>query len=163
MPSKLLHSLGTLLAAVPLGLMTAGCDGGLAPPAEQAPGVIAGTVVYDPDSWPPRAEVLDLRFVALPFVPRDSADLFRDVSALVFSPSLRYGVAADTFVVSDVAPDLYIYSGVAQQYDASLLAWRPVGLVTDDGGLFRVRAGETTYVRVAVDFANRPPFPPPGP
>jgi hypothetical protein len=148
-----------------LGLLLLGtaCDHGLAPPDEPPTGRLQGTISYDVSSWPPQDEVRDLRFVALPFVPRDTSDLFRDLDRLVISSSLAYGVSRDTFIIDGVPAGTYVYSGVAQQFSPDVLDWRPVGLVDANGGFLQIRDGGTTTVEVMVDFANLPPFPPPQP
>lgn len=134
----------------------AGCDGGLAPPVDRGPGTIVAVVRYA-GPWPRADSLVDLRFVAMPFTPRDTTDFLR-LNELAVSPArLDANVAADTVVVPDVTPGTYVYAGVAQRYAASLFAWRPVGLVD---GAFAVRSGETTRVALDVDFARLPPFPP---
>ncbi|NBC18034.1 MAG: hypothetical protein GVY18_12055 [Bacteroidetes bacterium] len=143
-----------------LVLLTAACEQGLAPPDAPPTGRLVGTITYDVASWPPRDSVRDLRFVALPFVPRDTSDLFRDLDQLVISEPLAYGVPRDTFTIDGVPAGTYVYGGVAQQYSPDVLDWRPVGLVEQNGGIILVRDGLTTIVRVSVDFANPPPFPP---
>ncbi len=142
-------------------LCAAGCDGGLAPPAPESPGAIRGVVHYaPPDAWPAADSLRDLRFVAMRFVPRDTAD-FLNLNALVFNePRLAFNVARDTFFIPNVAPGLYLYSGVAQKFGPAITQWRPVGLFETDGGIFRVRPGDTVGVEVRVDFRNPPPFPP---
>ena len=148
-----------LLPALLLIPLAAACDHGLVPPDEPPRGAIAGTVAYT-GAWPPADSLADLRFVALRFFPRDTTD-FLQLNRLVFSPSrLRTGVERDTFFVVGVAAGTFVYSGIAQQYSPDLFAWRPVGLYAADGGLFEVRAGETTFVHIDVDFRNLPPFPP---
>lgn len=137
-------------------LLLGGCDGGLAPPVDQGPGVIVAVVAYA-GAWPSADSLVDLRFVAMPFTPRDTTDFLR-LNELALSPArIDVNVAADTVVVGGVTPGTYVYAGIAQRYAASLFAWRPVGLVD---GPFTVRAGETTRVAVAVDFARLPAFPP---
>lgn len=126
-------------------------------------GRLTGTITYVEASWPPRDSVRDLRFVALPFVPQDTSDLFRDLDDLVIGESLEYGVARDSFAIDAVPAGTYVYAGVAQQYSPDVLDWRPVGLVEDDGGILQVRDGLTTTVHLSVDFTNPPPFPPPQP
>ena len=124
-------------------------------------GTIRGHVTYaDPDGWPPPDSVFDVRFFALPFIPQDSLDLFRDLNQLVFSTSLRRGrgVAEDSFQIENVEAQIYVYSGVAQQFSPDLFDWRPVGLVTGD--FFVVGPGQVTDVEVVVDFRSLPPFPP---
>lgn len=149
------------LALLPL-LLLAACDGGLAPPEAPPVGAIRGIVVYAgaPEAWPPPEAVQDLRFVALPFVPRDTTDLFRDLARLVASEGLAYGVLQDTFEVQNVPAQTYLYSGVAQKYGPGLFDWRPVGLYAAGDGTFRVRPGETVELRITVDFTNPPVFPP---
>lgn len=143
-------------------LSLAGCDHGLEPPDVPATGAISGTIFYTDNgaTWPPPDSLNDLRFVALPFVPRDTLDLFRDLTQLVFSNRLQDRVLQDTFFVDNVAAQLYVYSGVAQQFGPGLLDWRPVGLYDQSGGIFNVRPGEVTELIIMVDFRNLPPFPP---
>ena len=136
-------------------LIYTGCDHGLEPPDAPPVGSIRGTVTYV-GPWPPSDSLRDLRFVALPFVPRDTLDLFRELSQLVFSERLAYYVQADTFFVDSVQAQLYVYSGVAQKFSQNLFDWRPVGLAD----LFQVRPGEVTELSIRVDFDNIPPFPP---
>ncbi len=142
-------------------LLVVACDGGLAPPGAQEAGAIRGTVVYRPaDAWPSADSLVDLRFVAMRFVPRDTAD-FLNLNALVFNAQrLRFNVARDTFVIGGVEPGRFLYSGVAQRFGASIVQWRPVGLYAERGGVFDVLPGETTFVEVTVDFTHPPPFPP---
>ena len=149
-----------IAAAILLGSLLAACDAGLAPPDEPPLGDIHGVVTYVASSWPPPDDLHDLRFVALPFIPRDTADLFRNLDQLVVSSRLAYHVARDTFFIRDVPAGTYLYSGVAQQVSPALLDWRPVGLVEQTGGLVQVRGGQTTSVSVHVDFSHPPPFPP---
>ena len=141
-----------------------GCDSGLEPPAEAQVGVIDVRITYaEGDStWPPPDSLHDLRFVAMRFVPSDTAD-FLQLNRMVFSDRLRYNVSADTARISDVAVGPFLYSGVAQKFGTDVFAWRPVGLVESDDGVFIVRSGETTQVEVHVDFRDPPPFPPPPP
>ena len=140
-----------------LALLIAACDGGLAPPEAGGTGIIKGIVRYT-GRWPSQDSLINLRFVAMRFIPRDTTD-FLQLNNLVFTPErLADHVAADTFVVPDAPVGNYLYSGVAQHYSRALFAWRPLGLVS---GPFTVRSGETTRVTVDVDFSNLPPFPPP--
>lgn len=153
------------ISSVSVGLFTltvllAGCDQGLAPPEEPPMGAIQGYVTYsDRPTWPPRDSLRDLRFVALPFVPRDTVDLLQ-LNRLVFSERLAYRVARDTFHIDDVPAQAYVYNAVAQQFTRDILDWRPVGLYEENGGLLVVRPDETTFVEISVDFRNLPPFPP---
>lgn len=140
----------------------AGCDHGLTPPAEPPVGTIRGLLTYRDarPTWPSRDSLQDLRFVAMRFVPQDTADLLQ-LNRIVFSEPLDRYVAADTVVIDDVATGTFVYTGVAQKYGPDVFAWRPVGLYEAQGGVFQVRAGETTDVAVYVDFRDVPPFPPP--
>ncbi len=145
-----------LLLALPL--IYTGCDHGLEPPDALPLGSIRGTVTYV-GQWPPSDSLIDLRFVALPFVPRDTLDLFRHLNQLVISDRLAFNVptgSIDTFFVDGVPAQIYVYSGVAQQFTRNLFDWRPVGLAD----LFQVRPGEVTELSISVDFNNIPPFPP---
>ena len=140
-----------------LGACTlSGCDGGLAPPVRAGPGVIVGTVTYV-GRWPAADSLVDLRFVAMPLVPRDTTAFLRRNELALTPARLPTNVTADTFVVPDARPATYVYAGIAQRFAASLFAWRPVGVVAAP---FTVRAGETTRVALRVDFASLPPFPP---
>lgn len=147
----------TLLLSV-MSVSAIGCDTGLEPPPEPASGAIEVIVGYT-GQWPPRAELKDLRFVAMQFVPRDTAD-FLQLNRMAISDRLAFNVDADTVLLTDVEAGPYPYSGVAQQFAADLLAWRPVGLFTDGGGLIIVDPGATTSVALTVDFDNPPDFPP---
>jgi hypothetical protein len=149
--------------ATPLALFAAlifaACDGGLAPP-ESRPGSIRGVVTYEEGTtWPEQDSLHDIRFVAMRFIPRDTVD-FLQLNRLVFSDRLSVGVASDTFYIPEVEPGVFVYSGVAQKYGPGLFAWRPVGLYAAGGGVFDVRAGQTTEINLHVDFQRLPPFPP---
>ncbi len=160
---RLRASLVTLhRALVPAALLLAGCDHGLEPPEAPPVGAIRGTVTYvqDPAQWPRLDSLRDLRFFALPFVPRDTLDLFRDLNQLVFNERLAFYVTGDTFFVDNVEARAYLYSGVAQQFSDNLLDWRPVGLYEGAGGVFLVRAGQVAELAITVDFEHPPPFPP---
>jgi len=143
-----------------------GCDHGLAPPEVPPFGAIRGVITYTghPDAWPPQNQVRDLRFVAMRFVPQDTAD-FLQLNRMAISNPLAYGVPQDTFLIEQVEAGLFLYSGVAQQFAPDILSWRPVGLVEEADGVFEVHPGTTTEVSVKVDFNHPPPFPPtpPGP
>ncbi|RMF57630.1 MAG: hypothetical protein D6746_10770 [Bacteroidetes bacterium] len=138
--------------------LLAGCDHGLAPPPEPPTGAIRGVITYV-GPWPSRQEVRDLRFVALRFVPRDTSD-FLQLNRMVFSETLAYGVPSDTFFVGDVVAGTFPYSGVAQHFSDDVLAWRPVGLYVENGGIFQVLPGDTVVLSITVDFEHPPPFPP---
>lgn len=130
-------------------------------PDEVLPGAIAGVVTYvhGSDDWPPDSTLYDIRFVALRFVPTDTAD-FLQLNRMEISDRLSTRVARDSFLIRDVAPGVFPYSGVAYQYSANFFNWKPVGLSEGNGGVFTVKDGETTHVSVVVDFDNPPIFPP---
>ena len=138
-------------------LTFAACDHGLEPPDAVSVGAIRASITYT-GTWPSDS-LFDLRFFALPFVPQDTLDLFRDINALVFSDRLAYNVDSATVFVDSVTAQIYVYSGVAQNFSERLLDWRPVGLAP----LYQVRPGEVMEVSFVVDFDNLPPFPPPPP
>lgn len=135
-----------------------GCDAGLEPPEDAGTGTISGTITYV-GGWPPAAELEDLRFIAMQFVPQDTTDFFR-LNEMVISEQLPSNVTSHAFSVSTAPAGTYYYSGVAQKYGPDLLDWRPVGLVESNGGVFRVPRGGTVFVEVEVDFSNPPLFPP---
>lgn len=147
-----------VLLLLPVLLLSQGCDHGLEPPEAAPFGAIQGSITYTQgtSNWPSGDSLRDLRFFALPFIPQDTLDLFRDLNQLVFSDRLAYRVASQTFFIDSVEARIYIYSGVAQQFSRNLLDWRPVGLAPP----FQVRPGEVTEVSIDVDFTNLPPFPP---
>lgn len=149
-----------LLAAIWL----VGCDHGLEPPAEPATGVIQARITYEGglESWPRSDSLRDLRFVAMRFVPSDTAD-FLQLNRMVFSEGLERNVEAQDITIPQVETGLFVYSGVAQQFTTDLFDWRPVGIVTQNDGIFVVSEDETTTVDVVVNFDNPPPFPPPQP
>ncbi len=150
-----------LVAAAVLVVALAGCDGGLSPPAENRTGTIQSIIRYE-GTWPDPDSVRDVRFVAMRFVPQDTSD-FLELNRLAISDRLDYGVSIDTAVVSDVRPGVFLYSGVAVNYAQSIFAWRPIALYEENDGIFEVTPGETAHVNITVDFAVRPPFPPPRP
>ena len=79
---------------------------------------------------------------------------------MTISPGLQKLVDFDSFEINEVTTGLYLYSGVAQKFDTDLLSWRPIGLYTNDGGVFSVAPNETTVIHIQVDFNNLPVFPP---
>ena len=137
----------------------AACDAGLEPPEDAGSGAIEGTIVYTGD-WPEAAQLRDLRFIAMRFLPRDTTDFFR-LNDMVISDRLPENVDRHTFRLENVPVGTYFYSGVAQKYGPDLLDWRPVGLVETGSGVFSVGRDETVSVDIVVDFAHPPPFPPP--
>lgn len=147
------------LVLLALLLIYIGCDHGLEPPDVAPLGAIQGSITYTQGrtNWPPDDSLRDLRFFALPFVPQNTLDLFRDLNVLVFSDRLNYRVDSQQVLLDSVEAKTYVYSGVAQQFSRNIFDWRPVGLAP----IFEVRPGEVTQVEIEVDFSNLPPFPPP--
>lgn len=154
----------TFLTGLFVALWLIGCDHGLEPPADPDTGFIHARIQYEggSDSWPPPDSLSDLRFVAMQFVPQDTSDLIQ-LNRMVFSDRLQYEVAEQEVTLSGVETGTFVYSGVAQKFGPGLFEWRPVGLITDNEGIFVVSADETTTVNVVVNFDEPPPFPPPLP
>jgi len=151
---------GALIIAASILVGIAACDDGLVVPDQELAGAIAGEITYlNLESWPPDSAIFDLRFVAMRFIPTDTAD-FLQLNRMEISNGLRRGVATDTFFIGGVDPGTFPYSGVAYQFSADIFDWRPIGVVTENNGLFSVANGETTHVHVVVDFNNPPVFPP---
>ncbi len=135
-----------------------GCDHGLEPPDFSGTGTIKGTIQYV-GTWPALEDLHDLRFVGMRFVPQDTSD-FLQLNEMAISSGLQKHVSSDSFEILEAAAGFYLYSGVAQQFEDNFLSWRPVGLYTDDGGIFTVAPNETTTIHLVVDFDNLPVFPP---
>jgi len=135
------------------------CDKGLEPPDIdlKPPGAIKGTVTYS-GTWPSQDSLQDLRFVPLQFKPQTENDIISNFGKLKFSNRLQYFVSSDSFFVSDVENDIYIYNIIAQNRGL-ITDWVPVGVYSDNDGLIQVE-GDTTTIHIHVDFDNLPPFPP---
>ena len=138
-----------------------GCDHGLVPPDSPSSGTIRASVTYI-GVWPLESEVHDLRFVAMRFVPRDTAD-FLQLNRMAISDRLEYNVRSQEVEISEVETGAFLYTGIAQQFSKDLLSWRPLGLYEENDGVFFVTKSETTDVSIVVDFASLPVFPPPQP
>ena len=152
-------ALPVLTTVIGLLAVLAGCDHGFVPPDEPATGTIQASVTYV-GMWPPQAQVHDLRFVAMRFVPKDTAD-FLQLTRMAISGRLEYGVDSDVILLQNVETGAFFYSGIAQQFDSDLLAWKPLGLYEENDGVFWVTADHTTEISLTIDFAFPPPFPPP--
>lgn len=150
-----------LIASMAIVALVASCGEGLVVPEEELAGAIAGTITYVDGAahWPPYETIFDLRFVAMRFIPVDTAD-FLQLNRMAISNSLPVGVGTDTFFIADVTPGTFPYSGVAYRFSEDIFDWKPVGVYTENDGIFTVRNGETTLVSVVVDFRNPPTFPP---
>jgi len=142
-----------------LTFVLVGCDHGFEPPDKPSTGMIRATVTYT-GTWPSLSEVVDLRFVAMRFVPQDTAD-FLQLNRMAISDRLNYGVDSETIVLTDVETGAFLYSGIAQQFTNDLLSWRPLGLYAENDGVFFVISDDTVRLAVEVDFSVPPPFPPP--
>jgi hypothetical protein len=145
------------VATVAAVVMAVGCDQGIAPPDQERVGTISGSISYSAP-WPSANEFVEIRFVALRFVPQDTAD-FLQLNRIEFSRPLTYGLPGDTFTIANVPVGFFPYSGVARQATDDIFSWGPIGLLVENDGVFSVTEGETTRVHVDVDFANPPDFP----
>ena len=142
-----------------LCLLAAGCDHGLEPPDLPPFGTLEVEITYT-GTWPPPDSLVDLRFVAFRFVPRDTADFFR-LNELLFSDTLPTDVDRHVLVLDSVETGTFVYTVVAQRFSNVITDWRPVGQYAENGGLYTVAPAETTSITIPVDFTNLPPFPPP--
>ena len=138
-------------------LLFAACDGGLAPPVDTEPGVLAGEITYV-GTWPDQSEIQDLRFVALRFVPQDTAD-FLQLNRLIASDPLTYGVDSESFVIRDVDPGVFPFSGVARRESTDLFSWGPLGLYETNDGIIEVGAGDSVHITILVNLDVLPDFP----
>ncbi|HUF11324.1 MAG TPA: hypothetical protein VMO47_18525 [Rhodothermales bacterium] len=150
-----------IVTALIVALTITSCDNGLVVPEEERAGAIAGTITYVHGGafWPQGSEIFDIRFVAMRFVPTDTAD-FLQLNRMEISNTLRFNASTDTFFIGDVAPGAFPYSGVAYRYSQDIFDWKPVGVYSDNDGMFTVENGETTQVSIVVDFLDPPTFPP---
>ena len=143
-----------------LFVQVAACDHGLTPPETPATGTIRAAISYV-GAWPSESDIHDLRFVAMRFVPQDTAD-FLQLNRMAISNRLEYNVPNQIIELHNVETGVFLYTGIAQQFESDLLSWRPLGLYTENEGAFFVTTGDTSDVSIEVDFANPPTFPPPG-
>lgn len=151
-------ALSTVLVAAALAV---GCGEGLQVPDEEPVGAIAGKVTYllDNQPWPHDSTIFDIRFVAMRFVPTDTAD-FLQLNRMAISNSLRTQVRSDSFFIGEVAPGAFPYSGIAYRFSPDIFDWKPIGLYEQDQGIFTVSNEETTRISIVVDFSDLPVFPP---
>jgi hypothetical protein len=138
-------------------LMFVSCDSEIRPPSDVAEGAIRGIITYQ-SAWPPPEEIRDLRFVAMRFVPADTAD-FLQLNRLEFSDRLEYYVNTETIIVSDVPAGTYPFAVVARQRTSDALSWQALGIYEENEGVFIVARDETVDVAISVDFDNLPDFP----
>ncbi len=133
------------------------CDSEIQPPTDVAEGAIRGIITYQ-SAWPPPEEIRDLRFVAMRFVPSDTAD-FLQLNRLEFSDRLEYYVTNETVLLSEVPAGTYPFAVVARQRTSDALSWQALGIYEENEGVFIVARDETVDVAISVDFENLPAFP----
>ncbi|MBT8402154.1 MAG: hypothetical protein KJO98_16880 [Rhodothermia bacterium] len=138
-------------------LVVTACDSSIRPPESTEPGFIIADITYVSD-WPPANQFVDLRFVAMRFVPQDTTD-FLQLNRLEFSEGLQYGVTSQTVVLEDVVLGTYPFAVVARQRTSDILSWEAMGIYEEGEGIFRVNSAETSRVAITVDFDNLPDFP----
>ncbi len=134
-----------------------GCDSAIEPPDKTTPGAIRADITYV-GNWPPARQFVDLRFVAMRFIPRDTTD-FLQLNQIEFSDGLPYGVASHIVVLPEVPPGTYPFAVVARQRTQDILSWEALGIYTENQGVFQVTGGDTVRLNVTVDFDNPPDFP----
>lgn len=138
-------------------LVVASCDSPIEPPSDNAEGTIRGVIQYV-SAWPPIEEFRDLRFVAMRFIPQDTAD-FLQLNRLEFSDKLIYGTDNQTIILSEVPAGTYPFAVVARQRTSYALSWQALGIYGENNGVFVVARDETVDVSITVDFENLPQFP----
>lgn len=134
-----------------------GCESAIAPPEELQAATIHGTVNYHGD-WPSPDSVIDLRFVALRFVPVDTSD-FLQLNRMEISSSLSYGVERDSFTMTGIKPGVFPFSGVARQVTTNIFSWAPIGLYEAASGVLELNEADVVNIVIDVDFNAIPPFP----
>ena len=147
------------------------CDPGLTLPQGEKPG-IAGTITFQ-GPWPPADSLHDLRIIASPIFPIDTAKtnlMFLVLQGVIqvypalAESGLPFNVASITYEFP-LPRGEYKYVAVFQQYASSLVAWRPVGVYTGGKPGFKpvsIKIDGTELIRdisIDVDFRNLPPLP----
>ena len=145
------------LFAVGVALLVVACESPIEPPSDVALGTIRGIVEYVSE-WPPGEEIRDLRFVAMRFIPSDTAD-FLQLNRLEFSDRLQYFVDGETIILPEVPAGTYPFAVVARQRTTDVLSWQALGIYNENNGVFVVARDETVDVAITVDFDNLPDFP----
>ena len=148
---------GFRTAVLCLAVAVVSCDSAIEPPSDPAKGTIRGVIEYLSE-WPPAEEIRDLRFVAMRFVPTDTAD-FLQLNRLEFSERLEYFVDDATIVLADVPAGTYPFAVVARQRTSDPLSWQALGIYEENNGVFVLSRDETVEVQITVDFDNLPDFP----
>ncbi len=156
-PYDLTGRVFTLAAFSALWLVS--CESAIAPPDQPQEGAIQADITYL-NEWPPQSGFVDLRFVAMRFVPQDTAD-FLQLNLLEFSDRLAYGVESQSVLLTEVPAGSYPFAVVARQRTRDIFSWQALGIYEEDGevGVFRVNTGQTTTIEITVDFENLPDFP----
>jgi hypothetical protein len=162
-----------------LVLFSTGCDTGLEPPAD--PSGFSGVIRFK--HWPSADSVRELRMVAFPSYPSDSAsillalahgqvsvypqigqpNLLSDTTQhVLFADSIRYSF---TSAGTTLEVGVYNYVALAWRPTALLFDWRPAGVYSTGPGRFdaapvRVLLHKNvTGIDIDVDFSNPPPKP----
>ncbi len=163
-----------------LVLFSAGCDKGLGPP--DAPSSFSGVIRFK--HWPSADSVQELRLIAFPSYPNDSASILLDLLYgyaivypqigkpnllldttfhVLFADSLRYTFSTDG---TTLKVGVYNYVALAWRYGPNVFSdWRPAGVYTTGPGPFDpapVRVllhRDVTGIDMTADFANPPPKP----
>jgi len=158
----------------------AGCDTGLGPP--DAPSGFSGVIHFK--HWPPADSVQELRVIAFPEYPSDSASILLDIlygyaivypqigqhnlledttQQVLFADSIHYSF---TTAGTTLKVGVYSYVALAWRYGSNVFAdWRPAGVYTMGPGPFdpaSVRVllhKNVTGIDIVADFANPPPRP----
>jgi hypothetical protein len=163
-----------------LVLLSAGCDTGLGPP--DSPSGFSGVIRFR--HWPSADSVQELRVIAFPSYPSDSASILLDLLygyAIVYPQIGKPNLLSDTtqqvrgadsirYSFSSTGTTLkvgvYNYVALAWRYGPNVFAdWRPAGVYTTGPGLFDaapVRVllhKDVTGVNILADFSNPPPKP----
>jgi len=161
-------------------LCSAGCDEGLAPPSE--PSGFSGVIRFK--HWPPVDSVQELRVIAFPEYPSDSASILLDLlygyavvypqigkpnllldttQKVLFADSIRYSFST---IGTTLQVGVYNYVALAWRYGPNVFAdWRPAGVYSLGPGPFDPAAvrvllhKDVTGIDIVADFANPPPKP----
>jgi hypothetical protein len=163
-----------------LVLFSTGCDTGLGPP--DSPSGFSGVIRFK--HWPSADSVQELRMIAFPSYPSDSASILFDLLhgyAIVYpqigKPNLLLDTTqhvrgadsicyAFTTLGTTLQVGVYNYVALAWRYGPNLFSdWRPAGVYTTGPGQFdpapvRVLLHKNiTGIDIVADFSNPPPKP----
>jgi hypothetical protein len=159
-----------------IAMLLASCSEGLAPPEptlKKGPAFIKGTIVYKggKDSWLlDKDSAYAIRAAAFTQFPLpDSAGIVNELlngrAFISGFTSLPTYVDSSNFEIQiPEAPATIKYIGIAKQISVDLNAQKVVGIYTLSGDntqptQLEVQPGDTTYIRIEVDFASLPPQP----